>query len=286
MALLVLGCGIITKVPKGPPPDTKKSAEGLDPTAAERLRQSTWWLNPESIEEADKGLKFEVKLGEKKESKPTAEAAPTASAAGKPERVAVVLVSSLALLDTIRESIRQDEDWVPLVHIVNYEQVIDRDKAGALARTVSRRDLLRLVLILAHDREQRLTYILMDGYSGYPLAIENWPPGAKADIIIGGMKKALRRVEANLIRSSRVVQIRDRAAIVAHQPGVRPGDHLNIRQVGEGILDPYTRLQITWSPGRIVTTGRVKEILDNGFMKMALDKEVSGTAEDLLAVKP
>jgi hypothetical protein len=198
----------------------------------------------------------------------------------------VVLVSSLALLDTLRESIRQDVDWVPSVHIVNYEEVFDRDRAGALARSISRRDLLRLVLILGHDREQRLTYILMDGYSGYPLAIENWPPGAKADIIIARMKEVLRRVEANLISSSRVVQIRDRAAIIAYQPGVRPGDHLYIRQVGEGILDPNTHLQITWSPGPIVASCSVNEVLDNGFMKVALDKEVSGRAEDLLAVKP
>jgi hypothetical protein len=80
----------------------------------------------------------------------------------------------------------------------------------------------------------------MDGYSGHPLSISNWEDGIEAEDIITEMKKVLNRLQANLIWSSRVVNIRDMTAIAAYQAGVKPGDLLKIRNIGEGILDPHT----------------------------------------------
>ncbi len=291
LIFLVSGCGTIA--PKDVPSAPSGGETALSRTATEKVQQNPWWFGPEYVDEANKGITWEYHPGKRESTVTTKERevrgrqgpGQSASTVLETERVAVIIDGSLPIAGTLQTSFGQDRSWQPVIHIADVRKGIDRKEGGDLARTVSRHDWLRLVSVLARDGA-RLTHLIIDGYTGYPLVIDNYGPDAKPEAIVEGVKAVLQRVQNRLVWSSRVVQVRDNVAFVAYRPGVSAGDIINICRKGEGILDPKTELQLTWNPGPVAASGRIAATLDNGFMKVELDDKVKGPAdEDLVAVK-
>lgn len=307
---------IIWSCSSTPLSEPNRQSGRLDPTPIERVTESPWWLDGDYIDEADKG--FRIVFGGSKQQAPTEDSAGKTtksdqgqtsweiSQASEPvslynqgrsefgtlqhsaalERIAFVIAQSIAAFETIQKKVNNEQIWTPFFYGIDSREYSQHKKVRELTKSISRRKRLRLIVWLAPASGYQVVQAIMDGYTGHPLYIKRWKNTPEIDTLVMHTKEVIQNLQVGLKWSTWVVRIQDQTAIIAGRENIINGDHFQVRELGQGILDPYTGLQLTREPGSIVATGRVSEKLENGFLRLDIDRSIDEMLTDLIVVKP